>query len=87
MTIPVAVVAGFLPAAGKIYESRGSPEGMANTSSRIFLGFNPDNGNFDFEDMKFGIAPIFMGFIVHKIASGMGINRALGAARVPFIRI
>jgi len=87
MTLPLAVVAGFLPAGGKLYESRGSVEGISNTASRIFLGFNPDNGKWDLEDMKFGIGPILVGFMMHKIASGLGVNRALGAARVPFIRI
>lgn len=87
MTLPLAVVAGFLPAGGKIYAARGSVEDMSETASRIFTGFDPGSGNWDFEDMKYGIAPVFVGFMVHKIASGLGINRALGAARVPFIRI
>lgn len=87
MTIPLAVVAGFLPAGSKLYDSRGSVEELSNTASRILIGFNPQNGNWNAEDLKYGLGPIFVGMILHKVASGLGINRALGAARIPFIRI
>jgi len=87
MTIPLAVVAGFLPAGGRLYDNRGSAQELSDTASRIFLGFDPSRGNWDFEELKYGLAPIFVGFLMHKIASGLGVNRALGAARVPFIRI
>jgi len=87
MTIPLAVVAGFLPAGNKLWDNRESVESLTNEASKMFVGFDPRSGNWDLEDLKFGIAPILVGFLVHRVASGLGVNRALGSARVPFLRI
>jgi len=89
-TLPLAVVAGFIPPARIILaESQGGAgiEGGAVAASRIFLGYDSNTGVWDFRQLQFGFGPILMGFGIHKLAQMVGINRALGAARIPFIRI
>jgi len=90
MTVPLAVVAGFVPPARIIFaESQGGRgvEGGAVAASRIFLGYDSNNARWDFNQLQFGFGPILMGFGIHKVAQMVGINRALAAARIPFIRI
>lgn len=89
-TIPLAVVAGFIPPARIILaESQGGRgiEGGAVAASRIFLGYDSNTAVWDFRQLQFGFGPILMGFAIHKVAAMVGINRALAAARIPFIRI
>ncbi len=90
MTMPLAVVAGFVPPTRIIWaESRGSRgvEGGAVAASRIFIGYDQNNSRWDFSQLQYGFGPILMGFGIHKIAQIVGLNRALAAARIPFIRI
>lgn len=90
MTMPLAVVAGFLPPAQIIMmESQGARgiQGGAIAASRIFLGYDSVSARWDFNQLKYGFGPILMGFGIHKVAQMVGINRALAAARIPFIRI
>jgi len=89
-TLPLAVVAGFIPPARIILaESQGGRgiEGGAVAASRIFLGYDSNTAVWDFRQLQFGFGPILMGFGIHKVAQMVGINRALAAARIPFIRI
>lgn len=90
MTMPLAVVAGFVPPARIIYrESQGGRglEGGASAASRILIGWDSTNGRWDFDQLKYGFGPILMGLGVHKIATMLGVNRALAGSRIPFIRI
>jgi len=90
MTMPLAVVAGFIPPARIIWnESQGGRgiEGGAIAASRIFLGFDSVTAQWDFRQLQYGFAPILAGFAIHKVASMVGVNRALAAARIPFVRI
>jgi len=89
-TLPLAVVAGFFPPARIILaESRGGRgiEGGAVAASRIFLGYDSNTAQWDFRQLQYGFGPILVGFGIHKVAQMVGINRALAAARIPFIRI
>jgi len=89
-TLPLAVVAGFVPPARIIFaESQGGRgiEGGAVAASRIFLGYDSNTAQWDFQQLQYGFGPILMGFAIHKIAQVVGINRALAGARIPFIRI
>ena len=88
-TIPLAVVAGFMAPARIIYReslSNGIEGGVAATG-RIFTGYDSTRGVWDFRQLQFGFGPVLMGFGIHKVATMLGVNRALGAARIPFIRI
>jgi hypothetical protein len=86
--MPVAVVGGFLPLIAKASSdfSTGGLAGLQNTVSCI-IPFNPATRKFSTANLQYGLIPILLGFIVHKLASAFGVNRALSAARVPFIRI
>jgi len=89
-TLPLAVVAGFVPPARIIFaESQGGRgiEGGAVAASRIFLGYDSNTAQWDFQQLQYGFGPILVGFGIHKIAQMVGINRALAAAKIPFIRI
>jgi len=90
MTMPLAIVAGFVPPGRIIWAESGrgqSFEGGAVAASRIFLGYNSITGRWDFKQLQYGFGPILMGFGIHRLAQMVGINRALAAARIPFIRI
>jgi len=90
MTMPLAVVAGFVPPGRIIWaESQGGRgiEGGAIAAGRIFLGYDSTTARWDFNQLQYGFGPILMGFGIHKVAQMVGINRALAAARIPFIRV
>jgi len=89
MTMPLAVVAGFVPPGLTIYREglTGGVEGGARAASRIFLGYDSIAGRWDFQQLQYGFGPVLMGFGIHKVAQMVGINRALAAAKIPFIRI
>jgi len=51
-----------------------------------YLGIGPDR-QFNVKHLGQGLVPLLIGIVVHKVASKLGINRKLGAAGVPVIRI
>jgi len=87
MTIPIAIVGGFVPPLVGVWARRNSPEEIGNYLQRSFTGIEPTTGRFNFANLRGGIIPIAAGFIVHVLASKIGINRALGSARMPLLRI
>jgi len=89
VTMPLAVLAGFLPPGRIIYREglAGGIEGGVAATSRIFLGYDSNRGIWDFNQLQYGFGPVLVGFGIHKVAQLVGINRALAAARIPFIRI
>lgn len=89
-TLPLAAIAGIVasePVRG-IFKSA-----MDGNVSQIplyfghFAGIKGDTGRFDLRIFLETYVPLFMGFGVHWLASRMGVNRALGAAKVPIVRI
>ncbi|GAI32548.1 unnamed protein product, partial [marine sediment metagenome] len=55
---------------------------------RSLTGYNYETHSWHPTDMRYGLLPILLGMGVHKIVgSKLGVNRALGRAKVPFIRI
>lgn len=88
MTIPLAVVAGFLPGAWRLWEKRGSLNALGNEAGRIYLGYDSWTGQFGWSQMKFGTLPIIAGAVMHRLVGGtLGVNKMLSRAGVPFIRI
>lgn len=85
MTIPLSVVAGFVPVAVGVWNRRSSGQAVADYLQSSFTGVS--NGQFSFANLRTGLLPIVAGFGVHMIASKLGINRAIARAKVPFIRI
>jgi len=87
MTLPLAVIAGFVPTMAGVWNRRGSATEIANYLQAGWTGITPEGGNFSFTNLRAGLIPALAGFAVHKVASMMGINRALGRARIPFVRV
>ena len=86
MTIPLAVVAGFVPTVVGVWNRRSSGNAISEYLQSSFTGIGSD-GKFRFESLKAGMLPIVAGFAVHKIAGMLGVNRAIARARIPLIRI
>lgn len=89
MTLPVAVLAGFAPLAGAAIAGY-QYNGFQGVMKRVALGttgFNTEDGKwYPMEAVKV-LGPIVGGVVVHKLASRLGINRALASAGVPFLRV
>ncbi len=89
MTIPLAVVGGFAPLTiATVNGFRAG--GMQYGADRLvwgLTGYSPTAGRWDVNGLRVGALPIGVGFLIHSLASRLGINRALSRARIPFIRI
>lgn len=87
-TIPVAVVLGFLPLATTAISDfqAGGINGLRNTATAI-IPYSPANKRFTTARLHLGLYPILAGFMVHKLAGMLGINRAIASAGVPLIRL
>lgn len=88
-TLPVAVIAGFLPGVSSALTALQTYgfNGLSVQVSRDYLGYDPQSKGWYPRLMWGGTAPLAIGLIVHKVASMLGVNRALGRAGIPFIRI
>lgn len=89
MTVPLAVVAGFAPLiSDTIIQARAN--GIAEVPHVLawhLAGINTwDNNSFSFSRLMQGWTPIIAGFVAHKLANKIGLNRALANAGVPFVR-
>lgn len=94
--LPVAVIAGFAPGAGRlIYHATHNDYGQGNPISnvgveagRIFLGYDSRTGQFDARNMMYGLLPVILGGMVHKFIGGtLGLNRTLARSGVPLLRL
>ena len=97
-TIPGALVAGvgagfFIkpdPTWPSPYEAakQGKWDIAFNNYATNMIGYRPDTGAiFDTKIGMKGLWALIGGFVIHKVASLIGINRALGRARIPFLRV
>ncbi len=89
-TLPLAIVAGFAPLGIHVVEGFqvGGPVMGLKYATADLTGYNPVSGEWEWGYMKkYGWGPIFAGLIAHKVASWLGVNRALGRARVPWLRV
>jgi hypothetical protein len=88
-TIPIAPVAGL--AAGMAEPAQkmiaGDFNGGLQAISRNYTGYDPATAKFNIAYLSKGALPLLTGLVVHKAASVLGINRMLGQAKVPIIRI
>ena len=97
-TIPLAPVIGLIgtvatakhpwAASGdtmihKVFD--GNLEGAVNDIPGAFLGIADDGLHWD--TLVHTWSPLFVGFGIHWIAGLMGINRVLGRAKIPLIRV
>lgn len=89
MTLSLAVVSGLsVPVVGAYtnFKSGGIQNAMYGLTASM-TGYNPGNGTFAVSNMRFGLVPVMIGAFVHKLAGTLGVNRAIAAAGIPFIRI
>ncbi|GAH99796.1 unnamed protein product [marine sediment metagenome] len=90
MTIPLGIVAGFVPYLVNLKQGydAGGLGMMSMYGVRSLTGYNYETHSFSVGDMRYGLMPILLGMGVHKFIGGkLGVNRALGRAKVPFIRL
>lgn len=83
---PVSIIAGVLPGVANVlggFQAAGL-RGAAQTASVIYTGYDPNTGQWNLAWMGRGTMPILIGFLVHRVASRVGINRTLASARIPF---
>jgi len=89
MTLPIAVILGFVPlvSQGVSLVRSGGFEALSLLPSAL-IPFNFQTRRIDSSGLSQGLYPILAGLAVHKfIGGGLGVNRALAAARIPWIRI
>jgi len=85
-TLPLAVMAGLsVPVIGTV-QRISTPAEIPPYLVAGFTGLGAD-GQFNFANLRAGAFPVMAGMAAHWIASKLGVNRALGQAGVPFIRI
>jgi len=94
MTIPIAPVAGLVAGLAAPPEvsfidhlQKGEIRPALGRLTANYTGYNIDTGTWDYNELKNGLLPLFVGMIVHMAASRLGVNRMLGRARVPLIRV
>lgn len=88
-TLPVAILAGFVPLGAKLWNARGG--GMteiARQASRSLFGFDGSDNTFSFKWMGNGLLPIIGGALIHKlVGQRMGVNAMLRRSGVPLLRL
>lgn len=88
-TVPVAIIGGLAP--GVINTVQGyniyGPNGGTTNMGRIWTGYDRSSNRWVPSSMWGGTYPAVLGLVIHNLASRLGLNRMLGQARVPFIRI
>jgi hypothetical protein len=90
MTFPLAVIAGLAPGAARAIDGfkRDGVRGAGYTLANDFTGYDPYQGKWSLTEMRRGLLPLAIGIMVHKVVGGkLGVNRALAASGIPYIRL
>jgi len=97
-TIPAALTSGVLlgfvikpdPTWDSPFEAarRGDYATAIKNYATNMIGYRADTGAiFDTTIGMKGLWALIGGFVIHKVATMIGLNRALGRARIPFLRV
>jgi len=88
-TIPmaVAVPTAYVGYNALLYAINQSPQVALEKTTKWFTGYSLETGRWSFDNFKLGLFPIFGGVLVHKVASKLGVNRALASTGLPWIRV
>jgi len=100
MTLPIAPIAGLAAGLlgappgysrgpiGVLLEER-NPVLAGKAIVSNYTGYSIDEGNFTIQRLSVGLVPLIVGCLVHKFVGGapLNVNRMLGSAGVPLIRI
>lgn len=85
MTVPVSIA---LPLAAMAY--RGGSQIMAKDwggLSRDFTGFDVTTNQVSLANLIPTYGPVLAGAVLHKVAGQVGVNSAIGRAKIPFLRV
>jgi len=87
--VPISLVVGLVPTLSEAIKGwkQSGPNGVLNNVSAALTGYSPLVNKFQWFSLKYGLLPLAMGAGVHLLANYAGINRALGRARIPFLRV
>lgn len=92
--LPIAVLAGagagmVQPIEKAIAGQITGDDGALAWVTYNYTGLRKAGGQyiFDSNGLKNGMLPLFFGVLIHKAAGMLGINRALGQAKVPIFRV
>ena len=88
-TIPLAIIAGMAPVASHALADykAGGLELAGKGLCWSLTGYNPLQGKFNADGLWRGAIPLVIGVLAHKFIGGkLGINRALAASGIPFVR-
>jgi len=83
--IPVAVLAGFIPATAWAIDA-GRQGNWGAAGERLlasFTGYEWGQKKFTFMYLNKGLYPVLAGMVLHGVANYLGINRYLGKLRLP----
>jgi len=92
-TIPLAVVAGFMPMAVRFVQNATGGEGIDYAGKRALedlTGYRVEDGKWSLgsdHTSGYGLWPILVGFGVHMAAQKFGLNRIIARAGIPLVRI
>lgn len=91
VALPLTIVSSLGYVAGNTYgdiKRNGLETGTAMFFGN-FTGFRsaPNQPQWDASRLKYGLIPMLLGVGVHKVASKLGLNRALASSGIPWIRI
>lgn len=84
MAVPAATGAGGNSIIGAVMT--GDPQWVLEAVAENFTGFNPYTGQWNLMNAR-GLWCVLAGLAAHKVASWTGVNRALGRAKIPLIRV
>ena len=88
-TISLAMIAGLAPltvGTAKVFQASGATAAAYHAVAAL-TGYRVEDREWKLSHMRTGAFPILAGFLVHKVAGRLGVNRALGRAGIPFVRV
>jgi hypothetical protein len=90
MTLPLAIVGGFVPMGADLLSAFkvGGIEAALGHVSLCTTGYDPADGIWKpMFAVKKLYGPLLLGALVHKAANRLGINRMLSSMGIPLIRV
>ena len=95
ITLPISLIAPVvitvtkrMPSGSSIVENIQKGDwGTLSYNLTELIGIEAPSGKFRLDYLINTIMPFVGGYVLHKVAGMLGINRWLGRAKIPFIRI